>query len=240
MRCTLGHASPDVRPVHCAASDRPVPCTVSGQRRPPYRRQDLSVDTDRSPGTARSPRGRPTARAGRAPTPRCAPTSAASARCSGRPSPGRRAGPARPGRGGPRAGPQPTARPPPTGSPRSTSPPAPSWPGPSPPTSTWPTSPSRCTGPASCGAAAASDGGWLDQAAKLIAERGVPADEIAAAARRLAVRPVFTAHPTEAARRSILSKLRARRRRAGRRGRRRGALRRRRDRAAAPTAASPS
>ncbi|WP_127499668.1 phosphoenolpyruvate carboxylase [Actinoplanes solisilvae] len=54
----------------------------------------------------------------------------------------------------------------------------------------------------------AHDGGWLDQAAKLIAEKGVPADEIAAAARRLAVRPVFTAHPTEAARRSILSKLR--------------------------------
>ncbi|MFI0792854.1 phosphoenolpyruvate carboxylase [Micromonospora rubida] len=55
----------------------------------------------------------------------------------------------------------------------------------------------------------AAQGGWLDQAAKMIAERGVPAEEIAAAARRLAVRPVFTAHPTEAARRSILSKLRA-------------------------------
>ena len=54
----------------------------------------------------------------------------------------------------------------------------------------------------------ARDGGWLDQAAKQIAEQGVPADDIAAAARRLAVRPVFTAHPTEAARRSILSKLR--------------------------------
>jgi phosphoenolpyruvate carboxylase len=54
----------------------------------------------------------------------------------------------------------------------------------------------------------ARNGGWLDQAAKLIAEQGVGADEIAAAARRLAIRPVFTAHPTEAARRSILSKLR--------------------------------
>ena len=82
----------------------------------------------------------------------------------------------------------------------------------------------------------ARDGGWLDQAAKLIAERGVPADEIAAAARRLAVRPVFTAHPTEAARRSILSKLRPGRRRAGRRGRRRDALRRHRRRPP-PTAA---
>jgi phosphoenolpyruvate carboxylase len=52
-------------------------------------------------------------------------------------------------------------------------------------------------------------GGWLERAARLIAERGVPADEIAAAADRLAIRPVFTAHPTEAARRSILAKLRA-------------------------------
>ena len=55
----------------------------------------------------------------------------------------------------------------------------------------------------------ATGGGWLDRAAELISARGVPADEVAAAARRLAVRPVFTAHPTEAARRSILSKLRA-------------------------------
>ncbi len=55
----------------------------------------------------------------------------------------------------------------------------------------------------------ADRGGWLERAARLISERGVPADEIAAAADRLAIRPVFTAHPTEAARRSILSKLRA-------------------------------
>jgi len=55
----------------------------------------------------------------------------------------------------------------------------------------------------------AERGGWLERAAQLISERGVPADEVAAAADRLAVRPVFTAHPTEAARRSILAKLRA-------------------------------
>jgi phosphoenolpyruvate carboxylase len=55
----------------------------------------------------------------------------------------------------------------------------------------------------------ATEGGWLDHAADLIRERGVEPGEIAAAAHRLAVRPVFTAHPTEAARRSILVKLRA-------------------------------
>ncbi|MQA27476.1 MAG: phosphoenolpyruvate carboxylase, partial [Micromonosporaceae bacterium] len=54
----------------------------------------------------------------------------------------------------------------------------------------------------------ATSGGWLRQAADLIEKRGVPKEEIAAAARRLAVRPVFTAHPTEAARRSLLTKLR--------------------------------
>jgi phosphoenolpyruvate carboxylase len=55
----------------------------------------------------------------------------------------------------------------------------------------------------------AADGGWLDRAAQLIRERDVPVAEIAAAADHLSVRPVFTAHPTEAARRSILAKLRA-------------------------------
>ncbi len=54
----------------------------------------------------------------------------------------------------------------------------------------------------------ATEGGWLQRAATQVAERGVAREEIAAAARRLAVRPVFTAHPTEAARRSLLTKLR--------------------------------
>jgi phosphoenolpyruvate carboxylase len=54
-----------------------------------------------------------------------------------------------------------------------------------------------------------AEGGWLDRAAALIRERGVPVSEIAAAVDHLGVRPVFTAHPTEAARRSILSKLHA-------------------------------
>jgi len=52
------------------------------------------------------------------------------------------------------------------------------------------------------------EGGWLDHTARLVRERGVPVQEVRAAARRLSVRPVFTAHPTEAARRSILTKLR--------------------------------
>jgi phosphoenolpyruvate carboxylase len=55
----------------------------------------------------------------------------------------------------------------------------------------------------------AAEGGWLDQTARLIRDADLSPVEIAAALDRLAIRPVFTAHPTEAARRSILSKLRA-------------------------------
>ena len=55
----------------------------------------------------------------------------------------------------------------------------------------------------------AADGGWLWRTARLIAERSVPVDELERVARKLEVRPVFTAHPTEAARRSTLTKLHA-------------------------------
>ena len=53
------------------------------------------------------------------------------------------------------------------------------------------------------------DGGWLERMARAIEERGVGNPELEQIAGKLDVRPVFTAHPTEAARRSTLTKLRA-------------------------------
>src|SRR5699024_713055 len=54
----------------------------------------------------------------------------------------------------------------------------------------------------------AQHGGWLEEASRQIRAEQVPISAIIRAARRLDVRPVFTAHPTEASRRSILTKLR--------------------------------
>ncbi len=49
---------------------------------------------------------------------------------------------------------------------------------------------------------------WLEEAFGRIREANVPVAEISELIDRLEVRPVYTAHPTEAARRSILTKLR--------------------------------
>jgi phosphoenolpyruvate carboxylase len=53
-----------------------------------------------------------------------------------------------------------------------------------------------------------SAGTWLSQAVERIEAAGVDQGELRGELARLAVRPVFTAHPTEAARRTVLAKLR--------------------------------
>jgi phosphoenolpyruvate carboxylase len=52
------------------------------------------------------------------------------------------------------------------------------------------------------------EGGWVERAVARIAEAGVDSDEVVEILRHVALRPVFTAHPTEVARRSTIDKLR--------------------------------
>ncbi len=54
--------------------------------------------------------------------------------------------------------------------------------------------------------ARADQQGWLASTVDRILEAGVPRDVVASVVAKLELRPVFTAHPTEAARRSILTK----------------------------------
>src|SRR5688500_15407833 len=54
----------------------------------------------------------------------------------------------------------------------------------------------------------AESGGWLRQALERVTEKGVDPADLRAGVERLDVRPVLTAHPTEATRRSILLSLR--------------------------------
>jgi phosphoenolpyruvate carboxylase len=56
--------------------------------------------------------------------------------------------------------------------------------------------------------ARAREGGWIEQAVARIADAAVDADEVAEILEHVALRPVFTAHPTEVARRSTIDKLR--------------------------------
>jgi phosphoenolpyruvate carboxylase len=55
----------------------------------------------------------------------------------------------------------------------------------------------------------AEGGGWLERTLDRIVDAGITSQELAAQLELLSVRPVFTAHPTEVARRSTIEKLRA-------------------------------
>jgi phosphoenolpyruvate carboxylase len=57
--------------------------------------------------------------------------------------------------------------------------------------------------------AARIEGGWMARATQAIQKSGLSREEMEDVVRRVSVRPVFTAHPTEAARRTTLTHLRA-------------------------------